>query len=347
MSFKKVLSQPHVVRQFRSALSKGRLAHAYAFYGPEGVGKALFARELSKTLLCKKGGGGGGHNVVDGDACGKCKQCQTVDTGENPDLLWVTTEYKVIGIDAIQELARLASLKPFESRRRVFVIEEADKMSTAASNCLLKTLEEPPPGVVILLVTTSLLQLPRTIISRCQAVRFHPLKPDILKRLIAESFGIEGDGLEWLTRASCGSMGWAARLIDEEAVARRKRLLERLSSLHIEDNFSVSQEVLEWCPHTEEEGLEGRRSCLRIWLGIMLEYYRDVLICKVGSGEIGLFNNDAQDKIEAKTHRLPVEAITGIIDEIKYSLDGLRFNANINLLVENLFSRIARLEAGG
>ncbi|MFQ5862926.1 MAG: DNA polymerase III subunit delta', partial [Candidatus Brocadiales bacterium] len=331
MSFKRVLSQPHVVHQFQSALSRGRLAHAYVFYGPEGVGKALFARELSRALLCERG---------DEDACDVCKQCQAVDAGDNPDLLWVTPEYKVITIGAIQELERLATRKKL--RRRVFVIEEAEKMNQEASNCLLKTLEEPPPRVVILLVTTSLMRLPRTIVSRCQAVRFHPLETDVLKRLIAENFGVEGDGLKWLTAASCGSMGWATRLINEEAVTRRQRLLERLSSLSLEDNFSISQEVLDWCPYTEEGGLEGRRSRLRIWMYIMLEYYRDMLLCKVGAGEIGLFNDDAQDIIGAKASRLSVGVITNIMEEIQYSLDGLQRNANINLLVENLFSRIAR-----
>lgn len=337
MSLDKVLSQSHVVRHFQSAISRGRLAHAYVLHGPDGVGKALFARELAKALLCR------GDK---GDACGTCKSCRSADKGENPDILWITTEYKVITIGSIQELDRLAALKPVESRRRVFVIEEAEKMNAEAANCLLKTLEEPPPGVVILLTTTSLLQLPRTVVSRCQIVRFHPLEPDVLRRLIAEKFDVADDagGLEWLTSASCGSMGRAAALVNEEAVTRRKKLFERLSSLHPEDNFLISQEVLDWCPYDKDEGLEGRRSRLRMWMCLMLEYYRDVLLCKVGAGDTGLFNNDISDTISAKARQLSVGAITDIMDEIEYSLEGLQRNANINLLVENLFTRIARLE---
>ncbi|MEE9199959.1 MAG: DNA polymerase III subunit delta' [Candidatus Brocadiales bacterium] len=342
MSLNRVLSQSHVVHQFQSALSKGRLAHAYLFCGPDGVGKALFARELAKALLCQ--GGGADH----GDACDTCKSCKTADRGENPDLFWITSDYKVIRIDAIRELERLAALKPFGSRRRVFVIEEAEKMNAEAANCLLKTLEEPPPGVVILLTTTSLLQLPRTIVSRCQVMRFHPIEPSVLRKLIADSFDLRGDddGLKWLAAASCGSIGRAAGLVKEDAPARRKKLLERLSSLHVEDNFLVSEEVLDWCLGEKDEGLETRRSRLRIWMSIMLEYYRDILLCKVGADEtIGLFNDDIRDKIAKKAGRMHVGTITDIMDEIEYSLVGLRCNAHINLLVENMFTRIARLES--
>lgn len=349
MSFDKVLSQSHIVRHFQGAISRGRLAHAYVLCGPDGVGKALFARELAKTLLCEKVDESGGNSTVNKDACDACKSCRTADKNENPNLLWITPAYKAIPISSIQELDRLAALKPVESRRRVFVVEEAEKMSLDAANCLLKTLEEPPPGVVILLTTTSLLRLPRTIVSRCQVLRFHPLGPDVLKHLITKNFDLanDADGLEWLTRASCGSMGRAATLISEDAVGRRKKLFDRLSSLHPEDNFLISQEVLDWCPHDKDEGLEARRSQLRVWMYLMLEYYRDALLCKVGAGDIGLFNSDAQDNISAKAGRLSAGTIMNIMDEIEYSLEGLQRNANINLLIENMFTRIARLEAGG
>lgn len=295
-------------------------------------------------LLCR------GNHASGGDACDTCEQCRAVDAGKNPNLFWITREYKVIAIASIQELARLAILKPAGARRRVFVIDGAERMSTEAANCLLKTLEEPPPGTVILLTTTSLTQLPRTIVSRCQVLRFHPIEPDVLKKLIAKNLAVDdadSDGLEWLTRASCGSMGRAARLVEEDAVNRRRKLFERLSSLHMDDNFLVSQEVLDWCPYNKDEGLEGRRSRLRIWMSLMLEFYRDVLLCKVGAGELGLFNDDNRDGIAAKARRLPERAITDIIEEIEDSLAGLQRNANINLLVDNLFTRIARLETGG
>jgi len=126
---------------------------------------------------------------------------------------------------------------------------------------------------------------------------------------------------------------------------QRRKLFDRLSSLHPEDNFLISQEVLDWCPHDKDEGLEVRRSQLRVWMCLMLEYYRDALLCKVGAGDIGLFNSDAQDNISTKARRLSVGTIMNIMDEIEYSLEGLQRNANINLLVENMFTRIARLEA--
>lgn len=337
MSLLGLLSQSQAARCFHGLLPSGPLAHAYIFYGPEGVGKALFARELSKTLFCEKGGK---------EACNHCPHCRQVEGGNHPDFYWIAPEPgdKFIRIEAIRAMERYAALKPSEARRKVFVIQQADRMNEEASNCLLKTLEEPPPGVVILLIATSLQLLRKTIVSRCQLVRFHPLPLKVVEKLLEEKFGLKGEEMEWLARASCGSLGRAERLKEEAAFARKKGLIARLSSLRPEDNFSLSQELLVWCPDTDQ-GLEERRACLRNWLGIILEYYRDVLLCNVGAP--GLFNKDAEAALQAKARVLPAEAVIRIMNEISEALEALQYNANIPLVLEDMFSRIARLESKG
>lgn len=333
MSFKQVLSQMQAVRSFQRALAKGCLAHAYIFHGSEGVGKALFAKEASKALLCQEGGE---------DACERCTHCLRVESRTHPDLYWLTLgkEKKFIAIDDIRNLQVFAALKPFEARRRVFIIQDADRMNEEASNSLLKTLEEPPPSVVILLVATSLQLLRKTIISRCQVMRFHPLPSNVLRELL-ESRGIKGGELEWLVVASGGSPGRALRLKEEGAYPRRRRLIERLTSLSLEDNFSLSKELLEWCPGDE---LEERRSRLGDWLGVILEYYRDILFSSVGV-DLPLFNQDSAPLIQRKAIQLSQTKVMGIMEEVLDSLEGLHYNANITLLLEDMFSRIARLES--
>lgn len=338
MSFRRILSQNHIVRYFQSTISRGLLANAYLFYGPEGVGKAFFSRELVKALFCQEKGT---------DACDLCNPCRKTDSGTHPDLHWVTPPEgkRFIGIKQIAELEAQAYLKPMEAKRRVFVLEEADKMTEEASNCLLKTLEEPPPGTLFLLTTASPLTLPRTIRSRCQAVRFHPLPTEVVKGLLGDKGDLER--FKEVAELSCGSLGRATKLMEEGVTTHRDRFLAILQTLRPEDNFSITQELMEWYPETI--GLEGRRSLLRTWLDLLLAYYRDMLLCKVGadkspSGGLALFYEELAPFFKTKTRGLSVDMLLKILEEIVNSTEALYLNANLNLLLDNLFLRLANYE---
>ncbi|MFN3466160.1 MAG: DNA polymerase III subunit delta', partial [Candidatus Brocadiales bacterium] len=275
MSFRRVISQTHVVNYFQHIVSRKRLAHAYLLYGPEGVGKALFARELAKALFCQaRGVASASGGLPSNDACDLCGPCRKVDSGTHPDLHRVTSPEgkRDIGINQIKDLEVLAYLKPLEADRRVFILEDADKMTMEAANCLLKTLEEPPPGTLFLLTTTSIPSLLPTIVSRCQTVRFQPLPIEVIKGLLSERADLER--YKGLASLSCGSLGRATRLMEERITSHIDRFLEILRELRPEDNFSVTQELMKWCP--DDTGLEGRRSLLRTWLDLLLAYYRDM-----------------------------------------------------------------------
>jgi DNA polymerase-3 subunit delta' len=321
------------------------LANAYLLHGPEGVGKALFARELTKALFCQEKGT---------DACNLCNPCKKVASGIHPDFHWVTPleGKRSIGIGQIQELETRAYLKPLEATHRVFVLEEADKMTEEAFNCLLKTLEEPPPGTLFILTTVSLLSLPRTIRSRCQTVRFHPLSTEVIKGILSERGDLEGG--KRLAALSCGSLGRATRLMEERVAPHRNRFLEMLNNLGQEDSFSISQELLEWYPKTLE--LETRRSLLRTWLDLLLAYYRDILLCKVMAGEspaggdrptsteLELFYVELAPFFETRARNLSTDTLLAILEEIITATEGLYSNANLNLLLDNLFLRLADYE---
>lgn len=350
MSFRRVISQTHAVSYFQGVISRGRLGHAYVLYGPEGVGKALFARELAKALFCQ----------TKGEACDVCNPCRKVDSGRHPDLHWVAPleGKRDIAKRQIQELEDKAYLKPLEANRRVFVLEGADKMTEEASNCLLKTLEEPPPGTLFLLTTTSAPSLLPTILSRCQMVRFQPLPTEVVGSLIdrgrpegpstADSANppkpavSEANLADLSLRLSCGSPGRAAKLREERVTSHIDRFLEILQGLRSVDSFSITQELMEWCPDTT--GLEGRRSLLRTWLDLLLAYYRDMLLYKVRSGGPELFYGGVVPSFETRTRDLSADMLLQILEDIAATVEGLYSNANLNLLLDNLFLRLASYE---
>lgn len=170
MALDKIEGQPRAVELLRRALASGRLAHAYAFVGPAASGRMTTALAFAQALLCPTGG------------CGTCRACAVVATRQHPDLHVIVPTppetnprgARAIRIGAVRELGRQAALAPARASRKVFVLDEAERMTGEAPQAFLKTLEEPPDRTVIILILPGVRVLPATVLSRCQIVRFQP-----------------------------------------------------------------------------------------------------------------------------------------------------------------------------
>src|SRR5512136_168368 len=195
MPFSEIIGQDRAVDALRAALRRGGLHHAYLFAGPEGVGKGMAARLLAQAANCERD---------DGDACGACPPCRKIARGVHPDVLIVERERDMaragrwepkggrtpsrdIVVDQVRELVdRRLSLRRFEGRRRVVVVDPADAMNPQAQNAILKTLEEPPPDTTLVLVASGADALLPTVRSRCLRLAFSPLPEAMLvERLVA------------------------------------------------------------------------------------------------------------------------------------------------------------------
>ena len=179
MSFDCVYGQEKQTAILRRALTAARVPHAYLFYGMRGIGKQTVARQFAKALNCKKG---------NGVACEQCPSCLKITNGNHPDVVTIVPEGIFIKITHVREMQNQIKFKPFEGEKRVFIVVDAERMNEPAANALLKTLEEPSPANVLILVTSRPFQLPETILSRCQKLRFDPIR----KETIVSFFGREG-----------------------------------------------------------------------------------------------------------------------------------------------------------
>lgn len=333
MSFKKILCQDNIIRLFQEIIAKKRLAHAYLFTGPDGVGKTIFAKELVKVLFC---------NTGRLDACDNCRACLRIETGNHPDLHWIAPEKKdkFIKIDYIHALEDDVFLKPVEADRKVFIIREADKMNEESSNCLLKTLEEPPPDTMFILLTTSVEPLKKTITSRCQIVRFNPLPSSTLEAELATRFDRKPEVLKWVSQFSCGSLGRAIELLEKGTYERANYIAKKLLLLKLGDNLSFSKEIVEWDSY-QGEASEEKRSRLRLFLDIFLQFYRDVLLCKIGIENISLYNQLEKDVLKSLCRNLTRRGIIDILEHIVTSMEYLEYNVNAERVLENLLAKIA------
>lgn len=185
MKLDAVADQPRAIEQLTRALASDRVAHAYAFVGPAGSGRFTTALAFAAALLCDRTGA---------NNC-ECRACRLVESRQHPDLHVVVPTppdsnpkgARAIRIGAVRELERQATLRPAMARRRVLVLDEAERMTGESPQAFLKFLEEPPPETVVILILPRTRAVPATVISRCQLVRFRPRGEAVTAALVAEA----------------------------------------------------------------------------------------------------------------------------------------------------------------
>jgi DNA polymerase-3 subunit gamma/tau len=209
-----VLGQDHVVRGLAGAVREGRLAHAFLFSGPRGTGKTSSARILAKMVNCEKG--------PTAEPCGVCGQCRRIENGSHLDV-WEIDAASHGSVDNARELRERAPTAPAEGREKVYIIDEAQRLSREAFDALLKLLEEPPPGVRFVLATTEPHKMPATIVGRTQRFDFRRVPADVIaahlgKVAVAENIELHSDAAEAIGRQADGAVRDALSLLEQAAV---------------------------------------------------------------------------------------------------------------------------------
>ena len=219
--FSATLGQPKAVLLLSRALQNERLAHAYLFSGPEGVGKKTTARQFTAILLCKD------KNTI--EPCGTCSSCVQFSSNNNPDFLHIKPEGATIKIDQVRSLKKALSYPPMESPRRVILLEDVHTMRREAGNSLLKLLEEPPPDNILLLTADDSEPLLQTIISRCQTVPFYPLPSGLAAQIITrQNSSLSPDAVLRLAHLTGGCPGLAQAIDTEGLLPTYEKIISSL-----------------------------------------------------------------------------------------------------------------------
>lgn len=200
-------------------LASGRLAHAYLFRGPDGVGKQLCAKIVAAAVNCRGTAGDGG--------CGSCSSCRKFLSGNHPDIVVISPEKGTIGIDRVRELSKSLAYPPYESEMRVVILEDVHTMRSEAANSLLKTLEEPPEDNLLILTAESSSEVLPTIVSRCQSVPFFGLPVEQCAAVITSiDRDVSEEEAVMLAELAEGSPGKAILFRKRELVETWKRVVE-------------------------------------------------------------------------------------------------------------------------
>lgn len=316
MTLPKLYGHSDVWHRLQEAVENDRLAHALLFVGPAGIGKSLVARRLAASLACANAPA----------PCGSCDGCRQMAAGTHPDLLWIELPAgkKEIGIANARQLKRFVQLQAVAASRKIAVVDDADRLSIAAQNALLKSLEEPPGGASILLVTASPGTLLSTVRSRCQRVPFHPLADADVRSVLEAEVSDEAEIRQLVSEAE-GSPGRALRLRDVWKTETRGQLLNLLADLRT-TRYAPVVAMSKALGRTEPEmtaRLEG-----------LLEWYRMQAVGAIR----GRTDNESSSSL------IGAETAVRAADTIR---DGLRMlrrrNPNRQLLAEALLLRLSRM----
>lgn len=207
------------VKILKAILSSGRIAHAYLFKGPAGSGKEILAKEFAKGILCLGENTLGRHFHDQGDtglSCGLCRSCSEVDKNSHPDLFMIKKDGTSIKIKASHEMLKEVLTRPFLSRRKVFIVHEAESLTVEAANALLKLLEEPPSYITFILTTSNEIAIPSTVISRCQVIPLRSLPAPAIATYLERTLGISNEKSREIASLSDGSIEKAMLLVSQE-----------------------------------------------------------------------------------------------------------------------------------
>ncbi len=326
--FREILGQERALGYLKTALRQGRLAHAYLFLGPEGVGRAATAAALAARLNCAQPTSGD-------EACGRCPSCKRLAAGTHPDFLVIRPTSKErppkIVIDQIREFRKLTAYPPVGGGWRVAVFKPAADIKAEAANALLKTLEEPPPQHVIILAAGQESDLFPTLVSRCQKLAFAPLPASLIQGEL-EKRGRPPAQAALVAALSGGSLGKALDLDLEHLLAQRDQVLADLKGLAEQGDTGV----LDWAQRLAKSRPETDAFLLLAEL-----WYRDLLLLQAGAWPELLAHQDRLAELTAALPASPPGLCFARLAALAQAQRQLAANLNPELTLNMLGFRLA------
>lgn len=348
------IGNPAAINLLSGAISQGRVSHAYLFVGPNRVGKRTLALDFARALNCNAAdvAASGWAELAPEVPCGQCSACDRISRSNFADVQVITSATQtskdadteaakrrvMIGIDLIKDLQSDALLQPYEGKVKVFIIDDANRMSPDAANALLKTLEEPPENVHIFLTSPAVELLPETIVSRCHLVGLRSVPREVIAEALVSRFDLDSDEAQVLAKMSMGAPGWAIAAIDDPSLldARRQsaaRILD-VFGFDLADRFDYSAQMA--------RQFRSDRGLALDELARWLEIVRDIAMIQNGLSQHVVFD-DRMEALVRLSQALAVDDVARAASVIEKTRDALMVNAYPQLAFDGMMLELPGL----
>jgi DNA polymerase-3 subunit delta' len=350
VALKDIVGNEGAIKLLKMACAKGKVAHAYAFCGPSHIGKRTTAVQFAKALNCL-------NQVADSegvDSCDACQSCKHIDSGTSLDVQIIAPtahqdEEEVralsIRVDNMRRMRSDAMLSARHSRFKVYIIDDAELATEEAANCILKTLEEPAHNVVIILITANQMALPRTVISRCQVVRFGLVPTHKITEALMSRLGMESHTATLCAMLSKGRPGLAFAFAKSESVKdtmdEARKLLEHIVTAEPIEAIKLSERIIalgaslsKIFPSSSADAVEPERKHALRGIDTLLGCIRDYLAMLCGMQAEQTVTHLSGDATKQRTVRYEPQRLVRLTEALTRARHALLLNANVQLTLE-------------
>lgn len=323
--FHDILGHEQIIAHLQNAIEEDKVSHAYIFNGPEASGKMMLAEAFAMALQCE----GEGKRP-----CLECRSCRQAADHNQPDIIYVSHEKpNTIGVDDIRtQINNDIDIKPYSSRYKVYIVDEAQKMNQQAQNALLKTIEEPPAYAIILLLTTNADSFLQTILSRCITLNLKAVKEDKIKEYLMKHYQIPDYQADICAAFSQGNVGKAIQLASSEEFGELKasvlQLMRRLEDIDLYEMTGAVKQIAEY------------KLSVNDYFDLMMIWFRDVLYLKATNDVDGLIFKDEVYDIKKQAAKRSYQGIEIILEALEKAKIRLNANVNFDLVIELLLLTI-------
>ena len=323
--FTDIVGQEQLKEHLQNAIAMNKVSHAYIINWERNAGKEFIARVFAMALQCEK---------KEAEPCGECHSCKQALSNNQPDIIYISHEKpNTIGVEDIRaQINNDIVIKPYSSPRKIYIVNEGEKMTPQAQNALLKTLEEPPEYAVIVILTTNVEALLPTVLSRCVVLNMKPVSDALVKKYLMEQLGVPDYKANICVAFARGNIGKAKLLASSEEFEKVKdeaiSLVKNINDMEIHEIVKAIKKISEY------------KFDVNDYLDILMAWYRDVLFFKATKDVNSLVFKEEIQQIMRVSDRSTYEGIETIVNALQSAKKRLEANVNFDLTMELLLLAI-------
>ena len=323
--FTDIVGQEQLKEHLQNAIAMNKVSHAYIINGERNAGKEFIARVFAMALQCEK---------KEAEPCGECHSCKQALSNNQQDIIYISHEKpNTIGVEDIRaQINNDIVIKPYSSPRKIYIVNEGEKMTPQAQNALLKTLEEPPEYAVIVILTTNVEALLPTVLSRSVVLNMKPVSDALVKKYLMEQLGVPDYKANICVAFARGNIGKAKLLASSEEFEKVKdeaiSLVKNINDMEIHEIVKAIKKISEY------------KFDVNDYLDILMAWYRDVLFFKATKDVNSLVFKEEIQQIMRVSDRSTYEGIETIVNALQSAKKRLEANVNFDLTMELLLLAI-------